>query len=210
MKILYFDLFLGVSANSILSALCDILPNHTLNARCEKQDVSGIVCTNTHLFEENFFSDDDFLFAKNICENILNDTSFNQNVFCAINHLLKIISPDFIISSPIYDGSGFDDKKNICIPTPKVIKMFKDLKIPYECLKIQKQLAKEDGIAVIKAVSNDFGTLPKLDIDKIGYGTDSDAITRVVTGYEKQDSLCDIFEMSSELSDIKEFSYLTK
>lgn len=88
--------------------------------------------------------------------------------------------------------------------------MFKDLNIPYECLKIQKQLAKEDGIALIKSVANDFGTLPKLDIDKIGYGTDSDAITRVVTGYEKQDSLCDIFEMSSELSDIKEFSYLTK
>ena len=210
MKILYFDLFLGVSAQSIFSALYDIINTPSLNVKADKYDVSGILCTNAQPLEDNLFSQDDFLFAKNVCKNILRDEKEDTKFFCAINHLLKILSPDFIISSPIYDGSVFDVKTNMCIPSPNVLKMFKDLKIPYESLKIQKQLAKEDGIAVIKSVSNDFGTLPKLDIDKIGYGTDGDTITRVVTGYEKQDSLCDIFEISEEIANIREISYLTK
>lgn len=199
---------MGVSAQSIFSALCDILPDLNLKCKTEKIDVSGILCTKATLLEDNIFSKSDYAFAQNICENILKDENFDQSIFCAINKLLTIISPDYIISSPIFDGSGFAD--GICIPSPKVLQMLKDLKIPYETLKIQKHLAKCDGIALVKYLANDFGTLAKMEIDKIGYGTDNERIVRVVTGFDETQSILDLFEMSDELFYNSEISYCTK
>ena len=37
-----------------------------------------------------------------------------------------------------------------------------------------------------------------IDIDKIGYGTDGKRVVRVITGFDKQKSLNDIFEISED------------
>lgn len=199
---------MGVSAQSIFSALCAVAPSHTLNITIEKTDVSGILCTNAHLMDKNSFSQTDYAFAKAVCDTFLNGGTYNQSLFCAINNLLSAIKPDFIMSSSIYNGEGIENGK--CIPSPKVIDLITRFKIPYETLKIQKNLATEDGIAVIKKITNDFGLIPKILIDKIGYGTDGERIVKAVTGFDEQKSICDLFEASQEISYDENFLYSTK
>ncbi len=194
---------MGVSAQSIFSVLCSIAPYTTLNINKQKLDVSGILCTNAHLLENNSFSQCDYEFAKFICEKILKDTAFDESIFCAINHLLSVIQPDFIISSSVFDGKGNG------IPSAKTIDMITEFKIPYETLKMQKKLATEDGIAVIKKTANDFGKMPDMEIEKISYGTDGERIVKAILGFDEQKGICDLFEMSEELFCDQSFLYST-
>ena len=100
------------------------------------------------------------------------------------------------MSSPVYDGSGFADGKPI--PSVEVMNLFKNLKIPFRMLDKNEHLAQKEGVSLIYRLANEFGVLPECDIDKIGYGTDGKRVVRVITGFDKQKSLNDIFEISED------------
>lgn len=196
MKILYFDLFSGISAEAMFSALCDIFDAKNLEYFQEKTSVLNIPCSKCTLKKENIFSENEIKFARDICEKFLDGDKTHEELFCAVKRVISQINPDYVMSSPVYDGSGFADGKPI--PSVEVMNLFKNLKIPFRMLDKNEHLAQKEGVSLIYRLANEFGVLPECDIDKIGYGTDGKRVVRVITGFDKQKSLNDIFEISED------------
>lgn len=203
MKILYFDLFSGISAEALFSALCDIYDAKNLEYQKEKVPVLDILCSECTLCPGNVFEKDETDFAIGASKFLQNNKNFD--VFCAVKRIISQIKPDFIMSSPIYDGSGFKDGKPI--PSVEVMKLFKDLKIPWRTIDKNEHLAECSGICLVKSLANDFGTMPGFEIDKIGYGTDGKRVVRIVEGFDKRYAMSDIFEMSEDFFAAKDTAY---
>ena len=196
MKILYFDLFSGISAEALFSALCDIYDAKNIEYSKEKTDVLNIPCLKCTLKDGNIFSPSQTDFANLLSNRFFDGKYEKTDIFCAIKSIIEQINPDYIMSSPVYDGSGFSDGKPI--PSVEVMQLFKDLKIPFRTLDKNKCLAKKDGICLVYRLANEFGLMSDIEIDKIGYGTDGERVVRVVTGFDRQKGLNDIFEISED------------
>ena len=100
------------------------------------------------------------------------------------------------MSSPIYDGSGFKDGEPV--PSVEIAELFRNLKIPFRTLDKNAHLATKDGVCLVYRLANEFGLMSDTEIDKIGYGTDGKRVVRVITGFDKQKGLSDIFEISED------------
>lgn len=196
MKILYFDLFSGVSAEALFSALCDIYDAKNIEYEKEKTDVLGIPCSKCTLKDSNIFSESDKNFAKSLSEKFFDGKSDKNDIFCAVKNIIEQINPDYIMSSPIYDGSGFKDGEPV--PSVEIAELFKNLKIPFRTLDKNAHLATKDGVCLVYRLANEFGLMSDTEIDKIGYGTDGKRVVRVITGFDKQKGLSDIFEISED------------
>lgn len=77
---------------------------------------------------------------------------------------------DKIYSSPIPLGSGWADTMHgrIPIPAPATVEILKG--VPVAPSEIPFELTTPTGAAIIKTVSDGFGPLPQMIIDKTGYG----------------------------------------
>ena len=131
----------------------------------------------------------------------------------ALHLAIKAIDADYVISSVLNEGSGFLEKDGgyFIIPSDAVLEIFKTYKIPVNTVEIERELTNALSAAVLSQTANEFGKMPKINIEKIGYGAgDEDLkmpnLLRVVSGtvdggeLEKMFASEDLFaEISEEL-----------
>ncbi|UKI35022.1 MAG: DUF111 family protein [Clostridiales bacterium] len=181
----------------MFSALCDIYDAKILNTKKRKTDVLGIPCSKCTLKDGNIFSESDKNFAKSLSEKFFDGKSDKNDIFCAVKNIIEQINPDYIMSSPIYDGSGFKDGEPV--PSVEIAELFQKFKIiPFRTLDKNAHLATKTAFALCTSLANEFGLMSDTEIDKIGYGTDGKRVVRVITGFDKQKGLSDIFEISED------------
>jgi len=77
-----------------------------------------------------------------------------------------------VFSSPLHDGSGFIECEHgiLPVPVPAVMEMLADSKIPIICEDVKTELVTPTGMGIIKCLASDFGNMPAMIVDKIGYG----------------------------------------
>ncbi|GFP22035.1 pyridinium-3,5-bisthiocarboxylic acid mononucleotide nickel chelatase, partial [Candidatus Hakubella thermalkaliphila] len=80
------------------------------------------------------------------------------------------LKADQIISSPVPLGKGFVEIQHgtIPIPPPAVLEIFKG--VPIYGSGIEVELTTPTGAAILKTVTDSYGDLPLMKVDKIGYG----------------------------------------
>ncbi|OGQ59628.1 MAG: TIGR00299 family protein [Deltaproteobacteria bacterium RIFCSPLOWO2_02_FULL_53_8] len=101
---------------------------------------------------------------------------------------LTYLKPDKIVSSPVALGSGWADTMHgrIPIPAPATLEILKGL--PTAPSNIPFELTTPTGAAIIATVAHEFGPMPAMTIDNIGYGAgkkdfkEAANLLRVVTG----------------------------
>ena len=134
-------------------------------------------------------------------------------ILYALHLAIKDIDADYVISSSLKEGSGFYEKDGgyFIIPSYAVLEIFKTQKIPVRTVQLEEELTNALSAAVLSQTANEFGTMPKINIEKIGYGAgDMDLkmpnLLRIVLGnvgigeIEKMFASEDLFaEISEEL-----------
>lgn len=109
----------------------------------------------------------------------INDVHFHE--VGAIDSIIDIVGVSICIdllevnkvfSSPLHDGKGFIECQHgiIPVPVPAVMEMLVGSKIPLINEDINTELVTPTGIGIIKCLTSDFGNMPAMMIDKIGYG----------------------------------------
>lgn len=88
---------------------------------------------------------------------------------------LERLGVEKIYSSALHDGHGFITCAHgrMPVPVPAVAQMLasSDKEIPYIQEDIPTELITPTGMAIIKTTSSDFGLLPKMKVQRVGYGT---------------------------------------
>ncbi len=101
---------------------------------------------------------------------------------------LEYLGIDTILSSKIPLGKGFVACQHgtLPIPAPATVEILKN--VPVYGTGISEELVTPTGAAIIKALAKDFGDMPHMTIEKIGYGAGSrnlqnrPNLLRVLTG----------------------------
>jgi pyridinium-3,5-bisthiocarboxylic acid mononucleotide nickel chelatase len=77
-----------------------------------------------------------------------------------------------VYSSPQHDGKGFIECQHgiIPVPVPAVMEMLKGSGIPIISEDINTELVTPTGMGIIKCLASNFGNMPAMIIDKVGYG----------------------------------------
>jgi uncharacterized protein (TIGR00299 family) protein len=77
-----------------------------------------------------------------------------------------------VFSSALHDGHGFTECRHgvIPVPVPAVMEMLKGTNIPLITEDIKAELVTPTGMGLIKCLASDFGSMPAMIIDRIGYG----------------------------------------
>jgi len=90
----------------------------------------------------------------------------------ALHLALKTIDADYVISSSLKEGSGFYEKDGgyFIIPSHAALEIFKMHKIPVQTVQLETELTNVLAACVLSQTANEFGTMPKINIEKIGYG----------------------------------------
>lgn len=85
---------------------------------------------------------------------------------------LDLLGVQKVYSSPLHDGKGFVECQHgkIPVPVPAVLEMLKGSKIPLITENIDTELVTPTGMGIIKCLADDFGNMPAILIDRIGYG----------------------------------------
>ncbi|WP_010248302.1 nickel pincer cofactor biosynthesis protein LarC [Acetivibrio cellulolyticus] len=85
---------------------------------------------------------------------------------------LDLLGVDKVYSSPLHDGTGFIECRHgrLPVPVPAVMEMLTDGNIPYIAEDINTELVTPTGIGIIKCLTEDFGSMPALMVNKVGYG----------------------------------------
>lgn len=103
---------------------------------------------------------------------------------------LTYLKPDRIICSPIVLGSGWADTMHgrIPIPAPATLEILRGAPIAPSPIPIPFELTTPTGAAILATVVNEFGPMPAMTIDNIGYGAgkkdfkEAANLLRVVSG----------------------------
>lgn len=84
---------------------------------------------------------------------------------------INLLNPERIVASPLNLGSGTVSCAHgiLPVPAPATADILKGT--PVYSSEIQGELVTPTGAAIIKTIANDFGTMPPMTIDKIGYGS---------------------------------------
>lgn len=124
---------------------------------------------------------------------------------------LQHTGADYVICSSIREGSGFEEKDGgyYIIPSKAALEIVKTAKIPVRAAEIEKELTAACGAAVLAATANEYGAMPEMDIEKIGYGAGKEDLPmpnlmRAVLGTSRDSGLGSMFESTdlfSEFSD---------
>lgn len=77
-----------------------------------------------------------------------------------------------VFASPLHDGKGFIECQHgiIPVPVPAVMEMLVGSNIPLITEDISTELVTPTGIGIIKCLTSDFGNMPAIIVEKIGYG----------------------------------------
>ncbi|NSW89594.1 MAG: nickel pincer cofactor biosynthesis protein LarC [Firmicutes bacterium] len=94
---------------------------------------------------------------------------------------IDLLGVDKVFSSPLYDGKGFIECQHgiIPVPVPAVMEMLSGSNIPLITTDINTELVTPTGMGLIKCLALDFGNMPAMIIDRIGYGMGKREIGRL-------------------------------
>lgn len=88
---------------------------------------------------------------------------------------LELLGVEKVYSSALHDGNGFITCAHgtMPVPVPAVAQMLasSERPIPYIQEDVPTELITPTGMAIIKTIAHDFGTLPRMNVQRIGYGT---------------------------------------
>jgi len=86
---------------------------------------------------------------------------------------MKLLGVDAVYSSKIPIGTGFVECEhgNIPVPAPATLELLKG--VPLVSTGIEAELTTPTGAAILTTVSQQFGTMPQMRLEKIGYGAGS-------------------------------------
>ncbi|MDP9750097.1 nickel pincer cofactor biosynthesis protein LarC [Thermoanaerobacter pentosaceus] len=84
--------------------------------------------------------------------------------------LIDMIKPDKIVSSPLPVSSGFVDTQHglMPVPAPATAELLKG--IPVYQSDVKGEIVTPTGVAIVKTLANEFGGIPDMKINSIGYG----------------------------------------
>lgn len=85
---------------------------------------------------------------------------------------LDLLGVKRIISSPLHEGQGFIECQHglIPVPVPAVMEMLAESHIPVISENVNTELVTPTGLGIIKCLAAEFGPLPAMMVDKVGYG----------------------------------------
>jgi uncharacterized protein (TIGR00299 family) protein len=85
---------------------------------------------------------------------------------------LDILKPDKIYASVQHDGYGFIECQHgtIPVPVPAVMEIFANANVPLQQINIPTELTTPTGAAIIAELVLNFGNMPTMKLNKIGYG----------------------------------------
>ncbi|HHV99451.1 MAG TPA: nickel pincer cofactor biosynthesis protein LarC [Clostridiaceae bacterium] len=85
---------------------------------------------------------------------------------------IDLLGIDKVYSSPLHDGRGFITCAHgiIPVPVPAVMEMLSGTNIPLITEDVDTELITPTGMGLIKCLASDFGNMPAMFIDRIGYG----------------------------------------
>ncbi len=85
---------------------------------------------------------------------------------------LELLGIDKVFASPLHDGHGFIECQHglIPVPVPAVMQILAGSKIPVISEDINTELVTPTGAGIIKCLTEDYGNMPAMIIDRIGYG----------------------------------------
>jgi uncharacterized protein (DUF111 family) len=106
---------------------------------------------------------------------------------------INMLEVDKIMSSPLHDGTGFIKCQHglIPIPAPATLEILREASVPFYSTGIKNELVTPTGAAIIAALAEEFGDMPEMTVDKVGYGTgkrnmEIPNLLRVTLGEEKK------------------------
>jgi pyridinium-3,5-bisthiocarboxylic acid mononucleotide nickel chelatase len=85
---------------------------------------------------------------------------------------MDLLGVSKVVSSPLHDGKGFIECQHgiIPVPVPAVMEMLVGSKIPLITEDINTELVTPTGIGIIKSLTQNFGNMPAMIVEKVGYG----------------------------------------
>ncbi|MCD6421980.1 nickel pincer cofactor biosynthesis protein LarC [bacterium] len=84
--------------------------------------------------------------------------------------LIDMIKPDKIVSSPLPLSSGFVETHHgiIPVPAPATVELLKG--VPVYNSDVKGETVTPTGAAIVKTLVSEFGGIPDMQIDSVGYG----------------------------------------
>lgn len=105
---------------------------------------------------------------------------------------ISMLKVEKIISSPLHDGTGYITCRHgiIPVPVPATMEIVTSHSIPFYTKGIQSELVTPTGAAIIATLAEEFGAMPKMIVEKVGYGTgkremEIPGLLRVFLGYQE-------------------------
>jgi uncharacterized protein (TIGR00299 family) protein len=85
---------------------------------------------------------------------------------------LDMIGAEKVFSSPLHDGYGHIECRHgvIPVPVPAVMEMLAGSGITIVSEAVNTELITPTGMGLIKCLTQNFGAMPQMTVDKIGYG----------------------------------------
>ncbi|MBO4532257.1 MAG: nickel pincer cofactor biosynthesis protein LarC [Treponema sp.] len=124
----------------------------------------------------------------------------------AVCLLIEMLNPEHIIASPVNVGSGHVHCAHGILPVPAPATAFILKDVPVYSGHIQGELCTPTGAALLKYFVKDFGSMPQLKINSIGYGMGKKDFAaancvRAILG-QTDSSLEQVIEFTCNLDDI--------
>jgi len=85
---------------------------------------------------------------------------------------MEILGINRVYSSPVHDGHGFIECRHgvLPVPVPAVMEMLTGSGIPYVCDDVNTELVTPTGLGLMKCLASNYGYMPGMLIDRVGYG----------------------------------------
>lgn len=128
-------------------------------------------------------------------------------VGCAIG--LDLLGVDRIVSSPIVTGSGYVTIAHgrVSVPAPATAELL--INVPLGSSPVASELTTPTGAAIVSTIADEYGPLPPMSIQAIGYGAgtkdfkEQPNLVRLVVGDSGESPLADqIWVLETNLDDV--------
>ncbi|MBE9482397.1 MAG: nickel pincer cofactor biosynthesis protein LarC [Chloroflexi bacterium] len=113
--------------------------------------------------------------GKSIDEIHFHEVGGLDSIIDVIGSLISIkkLGIEAIYSSKIHVGTGFLECQHGVLPVPAPATLALLEGIPIYSTGIEAELATPTGVCVLKTLSQDFGIMPEMKVEKVGYGAGS-------------------------------------
>lgn len=106
--------------------------------------------------------------------------------------LITMLKPDCICASVVQDGHGFVHCQHgmLSVPVPAVCEIFAESDAVIRQIDVDTELVTPTGAAIISELTDSFGTMPMMTIDKMGWGAGTKILKipnllKVTLGYQE-------------------------